>query len=544
MRLLPSSKPRHTKSHGEEAVYKALSTCTTLPWHAFHSLRLRVGGAFEGEGDFVIAAPDLGLLVLEVKGGHIELRDGHWLQNGKPMHKSPRDQAQEFVRSLIGELQRTKIETPPYGVACVFPDADFTVPPANGDLRGIVLGRRDLPHLAHILPDLFARAVRKGRVPTDQRWMEYLEKLWGNTWVPRVELADRVKDATERTLALDEEQYGLLETAGETTRALVEGPAGSGKTIVAAELCRRRALAGHKTLYLCFTDALARAVSAQFQDPSLDGMRPEATSIRQYAVDLLKKRGAPIPDRDKSFWKEVSFNAAVDALPPESERPSMVVVDEGQDFENGDWDLVEQLAGSRGLWVFQDKSQAFWADRPLSPSLDATLPGRLKLSTRYRCPQALATWAECFANGTTPTELPSAKEVTLVVAPPEQGTEHVLALVDDFLNQGLEPSDIAIITLAGQTRSELFNQPTLGRHTLVHGDAADASNHIVMETFLRFKGLERPIIIICETSGAHLTKLGTRMHIALTRATTTAVIIASRDVVDADPRLKGLLARK
>lgn len=538
MHVFPSASPRPTPSTAERDVYAALAKCAGLDWHAFHSLRVRNNkSAWEGEGDFVIANPSGGILVLEVKGGRIELRDGHWFQNGRKMDKAPRDQGHSFVRLLNDALKDAGLETPPYGVACVFPDCEFSEGPSNGDLRGLVLGARDLPYLANVLPSVFAAAVPLWRMPASRKWLQELNTLWGNTWVPSVRLTDQIDDAATRSVALDAKQYELLEYAGGTQRALVEGPAGSGKTLVATELCRRRAKAGKKTLYLCFTDALARAVAAQFQDPSLEGVRPQATSIRQYAVDLLRGRGMAIPPPDKAFWDEVSFNAAAEALPAEGDRPQMVVVDEGQDFEASDWMLVEQLAGARGLWVFRDQRQAFWTERTLPSSLETTLSARLQLQQRYRCPAGLAAYAECFASGETPTERPSPDQVKLVVAAPEETRERVRHLVDELRRRGAKPSEIAIVTLAGQSRSELYKLTMLGSHKLVHGDSPEAREHIVMETFLRFKGLERPFVIVCETSGTHLTQFATRMHIGLTRATISATVVAHPELVRDDARL-------
>jgi hypothetical protein len=66
---------------------------------------------------------------------------------------------------------------------------------------------------------------------------------------------------------------------------------------------------------------------------------------------------------------------------------------------------------------------------------------------------------------------------------------------------------------------------------------------VVADTFLRFKGLERPYIIVTETSGNQLTHYETRMHIALTRANVAAVVVTDEAGVAADPHL-ALLARQ
>lgn len=536
MRMFPPSQPRPTKSHAEQSVYEALSR-TSLQMSAFHSLRLRVRGGWEGEGDFVLADPSRGLLVLEIKGGAVVLRDGHWYQNGHLLTQPPRAQAQGFVKRLIEELRGAGCDAPPFGVACVFPDCEFSEGPDGGDLRGLVLGKRDLPHLEQTLPDLFRLALPEtARAPQSRKWLEHLKTLWGDSWVPTVHLADRVEDATARTVALDERQYQLLEYAGETTRALVEGAAGSGKTLVATELCRRRAAAGFNTQYLCFTDSLARAVQRQFgQTENLS-----AISIRQLAVDLLRRSGATIPPPDKKFWDEVSLNAAIDALPSDGERPDVLVVDEGQDLEPNDWMLVEQLVGPRGLWVFRDQRQAFWIDRHLPKDLLDSLGGRFTLPRSYRCPDSLAAFAERYVNPAAREARPEPEVLMLVRCGADEVLERTRHEVESLVRGGARPDQIVVLSLSGQTRSELFKREKLGSVRVCHADAPEAGHSVVVETFLRFKGLERPFVVLCELGGKHVTSYETRMHIALTRATVQAIVVAPEAAIQADPRLASL----
>ncbi len=537
MQLHPREEPRPTSSQAERALWAAFSRCP-LPWTVFHSLRLRTKAGWEGEGDFVLCDPAGRLLVLEVKGGTLELRDGRWFQNGRALDKSPRDQGQGFVRQLVDEVRKATGERVAFGVACAFPDCDFSEGPATGDLRGLVLGRRDLPHLAELLPDVFERAVGPVGAPSGKKWLGHLRALWGDSWVPTVKLTDRVEDAAERAVALDAKQYALLEYAGATPRALVEGPAGSGKTLVATELCRRRARAGLRAQYLCFTDALARAVAAQFAGEVFDGPRPQAISVRQLAVDLLRRQGAVIPPPNKAFWGEVSFTAAAEALPPEAERPDVVVVDEGQDLEPNDWLLVEQLAGPRGLWVFRDARQAFWAERTLPQDLAKTLGATLTLPTSYRCPESLAAFAASYVDAAAPP--PPKPEALKLVRTTHDVAEAVRHEVEALRRQGIKPEQLVIVSLAGQTRSALFGRDRLGTTRLVHADSPEAGANAVVETFLRFKGLERPFVIVTELGGEHVTHYETRMHIALTRATVQAIVVTTPELVAADPRLAAL----
>ncbi|MCA9582674.1 MAG: hypothetical protein KC416_12825, partial [Myxococcales bacterium] len=60
------------------------------------------------------------------------------------------------------------------------------------------------------------------------------------------------------------------------------------------------------------------------------------------------------------------------------------------------------------------------------------------------------------------------------------------------------------------------------------------STNLVADTFLRFKGLERPAVVITDLSLVS-DRYPVRMHIALTRALTTASIVASKEVLSQDP---------
>ncbi len=62
---------------------------------------------------------------------------------------------------------------------------------------------------------------------------------------------------------------------------------------------------------------------------------------------------------------------------------------------------------------------------------------------------------------------------------------------------------------------------------------------MVAETFLRFKGLERPAIIVTDL---HLARDRVRMYIALTRALSTVRIVDTRDSFVHDPVLWSLIA--
>jgi hypothetical protein len=531
MPLFPTSGPRPTSSEAERAFFRALLTNLPEGWTAWHSLRVRANATFEGESDFVLAVPDRAIVIVEVKGGRIECEGGQWLQNGRPMERAPREQAHRFRKALERKLRDAFTGAlPPMLVVTAFPQTPFQVPPGHGDLESAVLGQQDMPWLRDALVALVDRQLGGTAPQRDQGWSKALHKLWGETWMPRVALGMRIKLREHELLPLDTDQVRLMEMLEHSTRLLVRGGPGTGKTLCARALCDRRAPA----LYLCWTRALAAAM----RDSGLES----AWAIREYAAHLLARAGVPIQDGappdewSTETWSDIALTAAIDALPAER-RHEIVVVDEAQDFTDNDWELARAVAGDGALWAFGDGGQAFWADRTIPAKL---FPAAFELKARYRCPEPLAAFADAYRGESGGATAPSrCAELRVVkVGDGEPLLERLKHEVTRAVRDGAKPEDIAILSLQGQTRSELLKQKTLGAVRLLRADAPDAADHVICDTFLRFKGLERPVVFVTELDAAR--SYDVRMHVALTRATLQATVVARPGEIEADPRLAAL----
>ncbi len=143
---------------------------------------------------------------------------------------------------------------------------------------------------------------------------------------------------------------------------------------------------------------------------------------------------------------------ACDALPPIESRPDLVVVDEAQDLDQGDWDLVGELAGNRGLWILGDDRQAFWRRKAIPDALTAGAT-RLRLRTQQRNPSAIAALAERYtlpvADGravSSAVETP-AGAIRMIEFTADTELDPLTALVFELIREGAHPRDIAIITL-------------------------------------------------------------------------------------------------
>ncbi len=556
----------------EKKVYKALADALPAGWYAWHSVKLRSEEGEDAEADFIIAAPgdstaasgastsrsssaasspvhpptsSPGILILEVKGGSISKKDGQWRQAGKPMPKPPRSQAIRARVLLLSKFDSRGKRPPAIGEAVVFPDQDYDTPPTQGDLDGIVLGARELPYLKELLPDLMRQALplRIRRAP-DPGWIEMLHDFWCESWPVKPNLSFQVRARHEERVKLDGAQLATLSAVIENDLVLVQGGAGTGKTILAAELARREVKTGRKVLFLTFTEALAFELAKELSHPLIT-----VSPIGRFALDHLRSKGfskpeEPAPEfwegitklaarwRSRSLWRECAFET--------------VIVDEAQDFGRWEWRIAGRCASGekQRIWAFLDESQAFWEKRSLPASFLKKCT-RLNLEKPYRCPPSIQALADAYLGKEIKEDTIRCglDEGTVGIGASLKDKVHdaVAAQINILLEQGFKPSDIAVISLRGRTFDEnIMHRRKLSGHPIISATDDRAPEHIVCDTFLRFKGLERLAVIVTDLL-FESSKYNVRMNIALSRAVGILRVIGAQEEIEKDAILRRLL---
>ena len=524
----PSDACRPTDSHAERVVWEALRLGLPAGWYGWHSLRVRDRDRLEGEGDFVLAHPDRGFLVLEVKGGRIEQRDGRWLQNGQIMSRPPLEQGRGFAHRLHDRLLALECAAPAFGAAVCFPDVFVGAQPSQDDVAGLVLGRDELRYLREALPGVVERALPLAR-PSRGRWIETLHRLWGDTWVPALALGSRAREAEERRLGLDAAQVEALEGLLENDRVLVQGGAGSGKTLLAAEAARRLAASGRRVLLLCFTAPLQKWLAAQLRDAGVDVQTVSGFAKR--LVDASGRASGLFELSNSEYWREM-YERAEPLCEPAWDA---VVVDEAQDLQFEAWVLVSTLAHGKRLWAFYDPTQAYWADRAPQRDLFTTF---YRLPRQQRSPPGVKALVDRFLGQPCDERALAAARAdgTLgaVVAPSASSIPDKLGEeVDRLLSAGLEARQIGIVSLRGQGAGDVCGLPRVGRHPIVRADDPAMETSLVADTFLRWKGLERPAILLADLQEAELRQLPVRLNVALTRATLLVRFVGTAAALEA-----------
>jgi len=326
---------------------------------------------------------------------------------------------------------------------------------------------------------------------------------------------------------MDEMQAGIVASLLENPRMFVSGGAGTGKSLVAREAAKRLADGGvQRVALLCFTAPLAKWLR-----DSTEASVHTVSTIRHLAHEIMAASGQSLPPlANESDWEALGL-AAAELLEKEPGRFDAVAIDEAQDFSASDWLLVDQLAKSaHHRWAFGDEQQAFWQARKIDEGQFMT---RYKLLKNYRNPPGIAAYAEQIAGRACDEEAVRAAfadgTIATVMAPSANAVvKRVETEIDKLLGQGLALGDIAVLSVRGVANANaLVKGEWVGRHRVVRADADDAPECVVADTFLRFKGLERPGVIVVDAERVKPEERGMRMHVAVTRATLVLRVVGA-----------------
>lgn len=280
-------------------------------------------------------------------------------------------------------------------------------------------------------------------------------------------------------------------------------------------------------------------------------MNITAAPIGKFALKLLMDKGHNIEESyTPEFWDPITLEAALDGMPDVKERWDTVIVDEGQDMGENDWCLIEECAEKRGrLGVFMDDTQAFLERMGVGEEFEARCM-KDRLGKPYRCPEGIQALADAYVRmkGNGGEDWPAAglskvkaavEEKVIKVVGCEEGKVHdaVGSEINNLLGEGFKGSEIAVISLRGMDLKEnIMHRDKIGMHQVVLATDEIASERIVCDTFMRFKGLERPAVVVTDLRYVK-NRLGTRMNIALTRALGVVRIVGEEAVLQQDPVL-------
>jgi hypothetical protein len=374
--MIPDIDPRDIPNAGEGKVYAALRS---LPpnYTICYSLKYRVAnpaahrGADFGEADFVVVAPPIGYIVIEVKQGKIEYRGGQWLEHKpdgpKPLSKDPLEQARKAMFA-IADYYRAKagVDSIPFTMryALWFPES----PGIRGDLpmdltEGSVLAEPDIDDPARAILRAFGSTTRRA---DKKAFGTLVDKVLAPTFRVFARLEEEIDSRKKRAeRILTEEQQRILDETELDKRKVFLGAAGTGKTFLAIEKGHRLAKSGRRVFLTCFNKNLAAYMRKMLFPQLAEWITCQNFHDYLEYLEPLLARGVRRPENreevshffDETLPEEAYLYFSCEA--PDNEKYDSVIVDEGQDF-HGNWvDCLQAMLRSEDgeFYVFADPNQ-------------------------------------------------------------------------------------------------------------------------------------------------------------------------------------------
>lgn len=528
-----------TRSLGERKVFFTLQENLPDSFSGLHGVTLLTRGRsdvarlHDGEIDFVLAHPELGLLVLEVKGGGIscDQRNQRWISSNRDGDfeiKNPYEQAKRNMYALIEELNASKLgkrHSFPIGYAVWFPDIEIGRESLglSTNLQDITLDAKSLSAPEDELRRIFRSClVRPASGKPAPSGIEEFVKHFVPNWKIPVRLSSRLN---EEEIVLGEStrsQFRVLSMLGRKRRALICGSAGSGKTFIALEKARRVGEKGARALLLCYNSRLA----AWLKTAAESYKNVDVFDYHGLCVHLCKLAKMPVPQPDphgnrESYFKYELPEAMMAALEEISDRYDAVIVDEAQDFDPIWWIGIELLlsdSDENELYLFYDDNQQIYGSRLEFPIAEEPL----LLCENCRNTRAIFDgFMEFYRGDVMPESLgPPGDAIEIVKAGSPSDEKRALENVIKRLvhQEQIPAAAITILTGAAQGRSIWKEVATGPASTVYSWKARYAPNVIACSTIHSFKGLESSVIIVSETSGFPMTKIRELLYVAYSRA--------------------------
>lgn len=518
--LLPL-KPRFADK-SERAVWEALSQ--QLPAEATLFTNLVLHDEREGrlEADFVVVWPMHGVAVIEAKGGHVTIDDEHLVWQSDRQRKraiNPFGQSERFMYALQGIVKGSyELRSMRMQAMVAFPYMNWwhdcpTHP------RHIVIDELGLVAAADAVRTALAHGQMRASIPDFDQAAELVEILRGNVVDP-TDLIAAGELLGERTNFLHDialQQVELLEHLRLLPSYEVRGAAGTGKTFLAMQLAKKLKAEGKRVGYFCYNRMLAKFVTRMFESAQ---WQPRPDVVAEFHKFTGHHYTMPAGAGDHE-WQVVAAQELLAAgrLASETEKFDAIIVDEAQDFRPLWWEAMSAWLRhpGDGLFVFGDADQGIFA----SSAVDSLKLPKISLNVNLRNPWPVAdSTAQMISDPPRALDYDGPPVLFIECARGDaiKAADHMV----DELFDSWHPGNIVLLTTGHQHPEHQSRVQFRGEDHYERGLWDE--DEPFYATVGKFKGLERPVVVIAVDDFREGVNPADVLYVALTRATHAAVI--------------------
>ena len=547
--FIPPFMGEEIKSNAERKMYDVLQELDLKNAYVLHSLGLpKHQSKVYGEIDFVVVC-ERGIACLEIKGGRVECKEGKWfftdrygVEREKP--EGPFSQVtgnmfslRDIFKQRFNNDQRMKGVLIACGV--VFPDIEFKS--RSQEIIQEIIFDKSTQNITQYIKDVFDYWENRSHWTSTKlspgAIKDIVDYFRGEfSFIPT--LADRLDDVEKRLIRLTSEQAQVMEALAVNDHLMIEGNAGTGKTVLAADFACKKADQGYKVLYLTFNKNLSNnLLEKAYATENLKIINIHALFGEYVPVDLELMQENPqvyfsqtLPDAFYDYITGLS-DEELDAI-----RYDLLIMDEGQDIIRPSFlfSLDYMLKGGleNGHWaVFYDEKQNIYNPEYNDglELLDSYNNTKFKLFINCRNTVQIGKYIEKITGWELGTFL---KENGEDVQEIEYADDFEFKEKIDEILKKLRSEKVALkdVTFLAPKK---YENSILGRVgikvTEVNENMDMASKNPRFSTIHGYKGLDSKVIILCGLDDVHKRNYSKLAYIATTRARTLLYVVGSEE---------------
>ena len=547
--MYPKTFPREYKSSGERKVFEYFKKNAPDDWYILHSFRIPEHQVVVfGEADFVVIAPKIGIVVLEVKSGGVGFDGTHWEFRNRDREitkktRGPFEQAYEgmfeverIITEKLGDyFGRTHVQ---YNYGVIFTDEDsFPAESMTEDNSWRLLQRNEKNDYCEFIRYLSKQnknsIVKLGKRLPPEIELKDVETI-ANCLRPTVECVVPLKsyiEASEKDiLSLTEEQISCLDDIEENSRVVVMGGAGTGKTLLAIEDAKITALQGKKVGIFCFNKHLASFIRLNIPDENVEVYSFHAFMKRQ-CKDLT---GIEKTDDADRYFNDILPEYTLLALSERPKKFDKLIIDEFQDLCTDTYIKVfkELLDGGLcdGLFTFYGDfaRQAIYLNEPNLSILDRyTFYFKKKLT--INCRNTLTIGKELikitgYSDKSYRLKIEGEPVDYITYVDKDDQRNKLLETISSLRRKGIKSGSILI--LSPYKRGDSVVGFTDSDNNIIGNYGEDPNMyHALFSTIQAYKGLESEVVILVDIENYHNLNL---MYIGISRARSKLFILESK----------------
>jgi hypothetical protein len=525
------------QSEGEKTVYGLL--IDQLPDDAEVYCNIEhFDGNERREIDFLVSLPEIGLVALEVKGGHVVVENQTWKQYSK---ETNRLEKKDFVHQLDAEKrmlrdrfrQRFNFPLPNAAFLLVTPDANFT---ADALLPGLDRWQLVSKNENEKLYQKMLEAIKVTQVKRNYGVLEQeaIRQMFGDESNPYLHIIKSAQERGEIVDQLSRDQSYLLDLMADNKRIYIKGGPGSGKTILAIEQAVKLANERKRVGLLCYNrglgEYLKRTTDALESDrkPSFVGTLDDLAG--RWGLDEAPTYGTP--EEKAHYWGSVlpkTLLTHTNSL-QEHKKFDAWIVDEVQDLRAEHLEVLKaSLRDPENgiIHVFGDQDQNLFAGAPDLPwfyaigRLSRNLRSSRKIAESLNELSSVENQASGLIMGTSP---------EVIVVEDGDNSETVADAYVDYLIREAEwrPQDIVVVT-TGKLHTK---HQELKTDLVKYWNSYFADDSVFYTHVNAFKGLERPVVVVVANGMSQSSDAKQQLYVAMSRARDDLVIVGSQRELD------------